>query len=185
MTQHLLGAYGLFWSKDEVNWSPGSRRSWQLLGKRGVNSGTLQVCDFRRARGFYILFDDYGAYYVGLARGKEGIGQRLKSHVKDSSKSWSRFCWFSFDDVVATDDHGWSELAVRDAVKASSAEHVLRELEALLIIGLGTRDQNKMRFQAAEEWTQVTTADALPRGALHKIDRGRFTDHDLNFYLAE
>lgn len=36
-----------------------------------------------------------------------------------------------------------------------SAEEVIGDLEALLITVLGIRRQNQMRFQDAEEWTQV------------------------------
>ena len=34
-------------------------------------------------------------------------------------------------------------------------EEVIRELEALLITVLGTRGQNKMKFQAGDAWAQV------------------------------
>lgn len=74
-----------------------------MLGKRGVNMGTLQFCDFRRASGFYVPFDDFRANYVGLAHGRGGIGGRLRDHYR-SEKPWSRFCWFSFDDVTGNPD---------------------------------------------------------------------------------
>ena len=32
---------------------------------------------------------------------------------------------------------------------------MIRELEALMITALGTRDQNRMRFLDADEWCQV------------------------------
>jgi hypothetical protein len=118
-----------------------------LLGKRGTNTGTLRVCDFRAARGFYILFDDHGANYVGLALGNEGIAARLVRHHKNADKKWSRFCWFSFDDVVTVKQvSGWSAIAERDAIKEVSATTTVRELEALLIMVLGGARQ-----QSADE----------------------------------
>ncbi len=89
---YLIGAYGMFWQASEVNWLPGLGRSWQLLGRRGTHAGTLRICDFRAARGFYVLFDDHGTNYVGLALGNEGIGARLVKPIKNKSKTWSRFC---------------------------------------------------------------------------------------------
>ncbi len=93
---HLFGAFGMFWNADEVSWSPGSGPSaWQLLGRQYRNAGSIRLCDFRRARGVYILFDDFGPVYVGLARGRGGLGGRLKDHRSDHlGGTWSRFCWF-------------------------------------------------------------------------------------------
>lgn len=167
---HLVGAYGLFWQRSEVVWSPGPGNSWQLLGRRGRNRGTVAVCDFRQARGFYVLFDDYGASYVGLARGREGIGQRLKHHETNRS-DWSRFCWFSFDDVEEVRAEGWCTVKRRDAVSSVDADTAVRELEALLIQILGTRQQNQMRFLEGTPWHQVTLADCQPGEILTKVDR--------------
>ena len=177
---YLIGAYGLFWRMDDVLWFPGNGRTWQLLGRRGTYRGTLRVCDFREARGFYILFDDYGANYVGLARSDHGLGSRLRNHVRDPKKSWSRFCWFSFDDVVAhRSAPGWSIVDRRDAVSQVNAETTVRELEALMIMVLGTRGQNQMRFLAAQQWEQVTLGDCYYGGALTKVDRALLSDFNL------
>lgn len=167
--QYLVGAYGLFWQRNEVFWRPGHGNSWQLLGRRGQNRGSLAVCDFRQARGFYILFDDYGARYVGLARGEQGIGQRLKSH-ENARSDWSRFSWFSFDSVVKSRSDGWKEVKRREAVDMIDPETSVKELEALLIQVLGTRDQNQMRFIQGETWTQVTLLDCQQSGILSKVD---------------
>lgn len=117
-----------------------------------------------------MLFDDYGASYVGLARGTQGIGQRLKSHDADEGKAWSRFCWFSFDTVSEIEADGWSTVVARDGVRAAGAEGVVRELEALLIKVLGARQQNQMRFLEADPWQQVTLADCQPGECLTKVD---------------
>jgi hypothetical protein len=172
-TGHLVGAYGMFWDREEVFWRPGQGpNKWQLLGRRNKNQGALRVCDFRQAKGLYLLFDDYGASYVGLARGAQGIGQRLKSHDADASKSWSRFCWFCFDNVADASAEGWSKVVPRDGVRAAGAEGIVRELEALLIKVLGARQQNQMRFLEADPWQQVTLADCQPGECLTKVERG-------------
>lgn len=184
---YLIGAYGLFWRADEVSWTPGLGRRWQLLGKRGTNANVLQVCDFRPARGFYILFDDHGATYVGLALGKNGIAARLVKHVKNDAKKWSRFCWFSFDDVVTdADANGWATVQKRDAIRQVTAHLAVRELEALMIMVLGAKDNvNQMKFLTGKPWTQVTIQDCQPGGALTKVDRSRLADSELRDYLDD
>ncbi|MGQ0467697.1 MAG: GIY-YIG nuclease family protein [Sporichthyaceae bacterium] len=162
----LIGAYGMFWSREEVDWNPGSGpNAWQLLGSVGKQKPKLRVADFRRARGVYILFDHFGAHYVGLARGSGGIGERLKAHTADRhAASWERFCWFSFDGVgEKTNAHGMTALEPRSKPVPTQDESVIGELEALLITILGTRGQNKMRFERAEQWSQVPfhASDAL------------------------
>jgi len=184
-TNHLIGAYGLFWQMSEVNWHPGNGRTWQLLGKRGSNRGSVQVCDFRAARGFYILFDDHGANYVGLARGEQGIAARLEKHVSNKTKKWSRFCWFSFDDVVAVPaSQGWSQVVRRDAISEVSADDTVREMEALLIMVLGARyNKAQMRFLTGKPWQQVTVQDCQRGGVLTKVDSDRLTDSEARDYL--
>lgn len=183
---HLVGAYGMFWVRDEVFWHPGQGpNKWQLLGRQNKNQGALRICDFRQAKGLYVLFDDYGASYVGLARGKQGIGQRLKAHHSEQRKTWSRFCWFSFDDVKDAKADGWSTVVGRDAVKSAGAEGVVRELEALLIKVLGSRQQNQMQFLEGRPWEQVTLADCQPGHALTKVDRSPVLQPEFAQALVE
>lgn len=184
----LIAAYGMFWQANEVNWTPGLGKRWQMLGRRGRNSPSLRVCDFRAARGFYILFDDHGANYVGLARGQHGIGSRLVTHFRDLDKQWSRFCWFSFDEVVDVDDlsSGWSCVKQRDAIDQVDAETTVRELEALLIAVLGARyNKAQMRFVKGEPWEQITIQDCQPGGALTKVARQQLADSELSEYVTE
>lgn len=179
-TQSLIGAYGMFWHRDSVNWEPGSGpNAWQLLGRLHKYRPALRFCDFRRAQGFYILLDDFGPNYVGLARGAYGIGSRLRAHHQDRTKRWTRFCWFAFDAVRDSGYDGWSELHRRDTVRNVSSETVLRECEALLIAVLGSR-QNQMKFMAAHRWNQVTDYDMTPFGLGIKVDRSRFTDPEFS-----
>lgn len=154
----LIGAYGMFWYRGEVDFElTEGATTWDMLGRRGMNAPTMRTVDFRRARGVYVLFDDYGAYYVGLARGKGGLGGRLRDHTRDKhAENWSRFCWFSFDGVAdEKDDRGLHLVEARDQPVPGDAESVIRELEALLITILNTRNTNTMRFQDAEPWEQV------------------------------
>lgn len=185
MAPHLIGAYGMFWERLHVNWNPGvTPKRWQLLGYRNTNKPALRVCDFRQAKGFYVLFDEFRATYVGLARGTGGVGARLKVHNKNKA-DWNRFCWFSFDDCV---DAGrllpqWSRVKPRDALRNMNAETVLKESEALLIAILGAKDQNEMRFQGAHQWTQLTPAQFVRGGVGLKVPVDGYTD-DLYRGLA-
>jgi hypothetical protein len=176
---HLIGAYGLFWQRNAVNWNPGSGpHAWQLLGRKNLNKPKLRVCDFRRATGFYVLFDEFRAVYVGLARGGNGIGSRLKMH-NAKRQDWSRFCWFTFDDVVDNKSDGWSSVRRREALRSASAEMVVRECESLLISILGSTTQNQMRFSRAEKWGQLLPLDFVPRGLATRVYSGNFTDRSL------
>lgn len=181
-SEHLIGAYGVFWLRDAVDWCPqGGPQAWQMLGYVGTNNPGLRFCDFRRAKGFYLLFDDYGATYVGLARGSGGLGARLKQHHQDESKRWSRFCWFAFDDVRDVKAlGGWSETVPRDAVRKAGHETLIRECEALLIVALGAQNQNQMRFQQAQRWRQVGEGDMARGGRGRKVASGGFTDRWLS-----
>lgn len=168
-----------------------------VVSYKGERRPGLRVCDFRPARGFYVLFDDHGAHYVGIARGQDGLGARLQKHNAEKS-TWSRFCWFAFDDVVDGGRDGWSRVDKRDAVESASPDLVLRECEALLIEVLGTgrvlkhseggrqvRVQNNMQFAAgAVRWEQLHEGDFQPGGVAHKVDAQGFTDRWLRS-LAE
>jgi len=129
----LIGAYGQFWRRHEVDWKPGRGRSWQILGKRGA-LGSTQICDFRRAHGFYILHNEHRANYVGLARGAQGIGQRLQEHDQLRNTrvaNWSRFSWFSLDalsSVVGKDDaERWLEIKHRPNLGGLSTRSAIGE----------------------------------------------------------
>jgi hypothetical protein len=43
----------------------------------------------------------------------------------------------------------------RDKPVPSQDESVIKEMEALLISILGTRGQNRMSFESADEWQQI------------------------------
>lgn len=182
---HLIGAFGMLWDRDAVNWRPGvTPTKWQLLGYRGRHNPKLRACDFRTARGFYVLFDDFRAVYAGLARGTGGIGARLRTHHVTRS-DWTRFCWFSFDDVADCDwSCTWAEVKPRVGVRDMSAEIVVREAEALLISVLGLTDQHSMRFQTARRWRQLTDAEFVPGAMGQRLDATGFTDPHFRALLT-
>lgn len=175
---HLVGAYGLFWDRYLVDWQPGAGSSaWQLLGKRNERPPALRVSDFRMANGVYVLYDDYGPRYTGLARGAGGLGARLRSHhIKPPRRTdWSRFSWFSFDDVVDDLKHeGWERVKRRAKPVPTDAEAIIREIEALMITVLGTT-QNRMRFQRAVRWDQLASHDAEVLEDRSVVDPSLFT----------
>ena len=164
----------MFWVRDEVFWRPGQGpNKWQLLGRQNKNQGSLRVCaTSARPRACTCCSTTTVLPTSGLREGSRGLGpKRLKAHHADESKSWSRFCWFSFDDVRDTKAQGWSTVIGRDAVKSAGAEGMVRELEALLIKAWWSRQQNQMQFLQGRPWEQVTLADCQPGGVLTKVDR--------------
>lgn len=180
---HLVGAYGLFWERSLVNWNPSQGSTWQLLGRRNVNAPVLRVCDFRIVKGVYVLYDDYGARYTGIARGNGGLGQRLKQHDTRVPRGvkWSRFSWFAFDDVVDINDqyYGWEQVRPRKQ-PVPNQEAVIREIEALLIQVLGTT-QNQMRFQNANRWEQLPGFEAARMKQSASVDPRLFTERPWDY----
>lgn len=164
---HLIGAYGMFWQRDAIDWDAGHGETYQLLGYRGGRLPKLEFCDFRRARGIYILYNDFGPTYVGRARGGEGIGSRLKKHHGDEQKDWNRFCWFSFDSVVRVGAGAyWSTVKRDQGARGITADSAIDELEALMITAFGLHGtQRVMKLVAAREvWTQLTVDECWPGG---------------------
>ena len=151
--------YGLFWRADEIEWSPGKgvRQEFRLLGRIGERRGTLRVADFRRQQGIYILYDEYGPAYVGLARG-DRLGARLLEHRRDHlAGKWDRFSWFGFNPVGDLADQE-GVLALDQPARSEEDEDLttIGDLEALLIAAIGPKlNRVKMRFASAEKWEQV------------------------------
>ena len=171
--KHLIGAHGLFWERDVVDWDAPRGQTFQLLGYRHSLRPKLQVCDFRRARGVYLLFNEYGPTYVGQARGAaDGIGKRLRAHHGDGFKDWTRFCWFSFDDVTPSPGlPGWCDVVREENARTVGAESAINDLEALMIVAFGLRSQNQMKLAASgSPWKQLTRDDCLPGGVGRKVD---------------
>ena len=153
-------SYGLFWRADASDWSPGPGKpnQFRILGRIGKNRPGLRIADFRRQQGIYILFDQYGPAYVGLAKG-DRLGARLGEHHRDHLvQKWDRFSWFGFNPVgAAPDNDGVLSLNQprRDVTDDTSTS--IGDLEALLIAAMGPKlNQQKMRFDSAERWEQVS-----------------------------
>lgn len=152
-------SYGLFWRADEIEWFPGqgNRKEFRLLGRVGKNRPGIRVADFRRQQGIYILFDEYGPAYVGLAKG-ERLGARLRDHHGDHlANRWDRFSWFGFNPVGATPDKdGVLSLNQPRRDVTDDTSTTIGDLEALLIAAMGPKlNQQKMGFDEAERWEQI------------------------------
>lgn len=159
----FIRAYGMYWDRSEVNWSPGqgNKGGFRLLGRDGKQYPKLKVCDFRPQRGIYILYDDHGPVYVGLAK-QQDLGNRLRDHtyLTDAlSARWSRFSWFGWCRVlVSSGDDGAKLLGKVPQKVLTNSDSTIRDIEALLIESLGThRTSNiqKMKFASALKWEQV------------------------------
>lgn len=161
----LIQSYGLFWRADEIDWHPDSRARDKhgvartaLLGHRGVQAPTLEVADFWRQQGIYILYGNYGPHYVGLAT-TTGLGRRLRDHLHDRHKrQWDRFSWFGFRAVrIGRDRTGISLLASMTSQRRVLNQSMIREMEALLIYAMGLSNITQTRFPGARrgEWQQV------------------------------
>ncbi len=154
----LIKAYGLFWRADDLDWKPGRGNQFRLMGRRGKNRGALRLADFTEQSGLYILYGDYGPYYVGLVRA-ERLGRRLRSHHETDhhSGNWDRFSWFGFRQVLkARNEEGICQLRRLAVVSLGNPGHELADMEALLIRALGlSRNLNRMNFRSAQRWEQV------------------------------
>ena len=130
----------------------------------------MKVADFRFQRGIYVLYDDYGPYYVELTR-VGTLGGRHKTHRKDvHADRWDRFSWFGFCPVLQSRHVDGTRVIgkVREQLLTDS-KWAIRDLETLLIRSLGTQHRGNslhMRFAQAQQWEQVMAHEAE-----HYLDR--------------
>ena len=154
----LIHSFGLFWRVSEINWNPGTgvKDTFRLLGRRYTNSPTLKVADFRNQQGIYILYGNFGPYYVGLTR-KQGLGKRLKDHRTDKhGKLWDRFSWFGFCEHGEPDSQsGICPIAPLAELTMGPPEEAIGDIEALLIKSMGLSNLANMKFKLARKWLQV------------------------------
>ena len=157
----FIRSYGMFWDRAEVDWAPGAGNAnqYRLLGRSGAFNPKLRVCDFRSQRGIYVLYDDHGPVYVGLARDQD-IGNRLREHTRNHRRhTWDRFSWFGFRRVLeGREPDGTRRLGQVPAKLLSNSESTIGDIEALLIQCLGTYrtgNRQQMRFVSADHWTQI------------------------------
>ena len=154
----LIRSYGLFWRRSEIEWNPGqgNKDSFRLRGRTGTNNPGLKLADFRSMQGIYILYGNYGPYYVGLTR-KQGLGKRLKDHLTDKHcYKWDRFSWFGFCITSApSKDTGFCSIKPLAEMSVGSPNDAIADMEALLIKAIGPMNTVDMKFQKAKEWQQV------------------------------
>ena len=155
----FITSYGLFWNRDEVMWHPGqgARKVFRLLGRDGVNAPNISLADFTNQKGIYILYGNYGPYYVGITK-KKGFGRRLKDHcMNQHSGNWDRFSWFGFCHVQkATEADGIRKVKPDLALtKSGSPSQTITDTEALLIRVMGLSNINTTKFKSAKEWIQI------------------------------
>ena len=155
----LINAYGLFWHAEEVNWrGKADGPKFRLLGRVGGLKPGLRLADFRTQSGLYVLYSDYGPYYVGLTQ-EARLGSRLASHMlRDQHRGkWDRFSWFGFRKVRRkADSDGLCHLMTLALSPKSNPRREIADMEALLIKALGLQSNlRKEDFKEAEQWTQV------------------------------
>jgi hypothetical protein len=161
---NLIKAYGLFWRLDETEWvhEGASSRNLRLLGRHGGH-----VSDFWRQWGLYVLYGNYGPYYLGIS---SEVGKRVHDHFKGQRhrNKWDRFSWFGFNEVVdATDRNGLSMINVREKpARRKSSEvkfaNALADIEAVLFRAMspvGNDATPAFGDPRVQEWKQVKLRD--------------------------
>lgn len=164
-TAGFIRAYGMYWKADGVDWYGSSTRPHKELlgrvGKQGMSS--LKVTNFWEQRGIYILYNDYGPYYVGRTSGDGmNLGKRLSQHAIGPSPHvdrWDRFSWFGWHGTLAsTDARGLQRLRAMPKRLLTDSYTTIGDIESMMIQALGTINRGNARvetFAAAAEWTQV------------------------------
>jgi hypothetical protein len=119
----------------------------------------LRVVDIRTQRGIYVIYGDHGAHYVGLAS-EDRLGWRIREHArKDSEEDWDKFSWFAFDEVLLHRDADGLCIIHKSDFSGGDPQKMIRDVEALLIKVLNTKNIQDSRFKGAEEWKQILKAD--------------------------
>ncbi|MGN0008032.1 MAG: HTH domain-containing protein [Alistipes sp.] len=141
---HIIKNYGMFWSRDNVD--------WKTANLYGCQNGSSSNVNFKDQVGVYLLHDAREVVYVGQAV-KQPISKRLADHCKDRLNGrWDRFSWFGFYGV---DEDG--RLITNDFHNTNfSIENVANTLEAVLIEGLEPRQNRKNGNDFGYEFLQAT-----------------------------
>lgn len=164
----LIRAYGMFWRVDEVDWygrgrAPDLLPRFALLARLGdLRRAATLVADCKEQRGIYVLYDNYGPYYVGVTV-KRGLGIRLREHLNDEhAGQWNRFSWFGFRAVQPPmTSHGISTLVSMEMSSEATVvrSKVISQMESLLIHAMGPRNLHMDAGSlASDEWKQITKA---------------------------
>jgi hypothetical protein len=150
----IISSYGLFWRADEVAWFPGQGKNFRLYGRRGSSGKSLQICDFWRQEGIYILYGNLGSYYGGLTK---HLGYRLRDHMRDKHNgNWDRFSWFGFRKILrGKDEYGLHKLGTMAATTSVKSKSVIKDLEALVLKAMAVQNANDSHFTIGKRWEQV------------------------------
>jgi hypothetical protein len=163
---NLIRSYGLFWRLDETEWlsKRHTPRPLRLLGRRGG-----QVSDFWRQWGLYVMYGNYGPYYVGIS---SQLGKRLHNHHKSERHhdKWDRFSWFGFNEIgIASDSDGIALIQHPTKIQRGKTSevkfsHALSDIESVLFRAMspvGNDATPAFGDPSAKEWKQVK---------LHEVD---------------
>jgi hypothetical protein len=83
----LINAFGMYWARSLVLWSPTPR----ILGQQQPSSNPVDFCG---QRGVYLLHDGRDVVYVGRTT-DQALGSSLRQHTVDRLNGrWDRFSWF-------------------------------------------------------------------------------------------
>jgi hypothetical protein len=152
--------YGLFWRREEVLWNPGVGHDFRLIGRQGERNPALRLANFREQAGVYILYNNYGCYYVGIVPAGR-LGDRLREHHEHHDDhrvtDWTRFSWFGFREVLqGRDESGFCKLREMPQVRIGCPEEWIHDIESLLIRAMGpSRQVRDECFTYEERWEQV------------------------------
>ncbi len=169
-TAGFIRAYGMFWLRDEVDWKGADSAPYkELLGRIGRNSPGFRMANFWDQRGIYILYNDYGPYYVGKTVGHDmNLGRRLSHHYFGTNGSphkgkWNRFSWFGWRATLeGVDKRGLRKLRRMPARLLADSRTSVQDIESLLIHALGTihvANGRRETFAAAMRWEQVLQSE--------------------------
>lgn len=144
----LIGSFGMFWHRNEVDWRTPKVR---LLGVQLTGGDPI---DFSEQAGIYLLHEGNRVIYVGRVT-ESRLGARLWEHTRDRLKArWDKFSWFGVRSVG--DDGKLGEVPP----PGMSIEALIATMEALMIEGLEP-PQNRRQgdgFKALEFIQEVDPA---------------------------
>lgn len=170
----LIRNYGLFWRKDQIDWS--ARRHGELLGLGQKNKKKGRV-NFADQRGIYALYDDtFRLVYVGQAGGRERrLFARLRSHAHSVlSERWTRFSWFGICPVEWRNGSVGGLTDVDDQITTDKV-NVINHLEAILIMAA----EPVTNRQGGRFGKEVVHFRQVPLNVLEAFDDDVVEDEDI------
>lgn len=153
-----IRAYGIKWSRGEIDWPPAEGEPLVLLGRHGESF--VNACG---QMGLYVLYTGDDLLYLGVAR--HSLGEQLSSHLdQDRLGAFDRFSWFGFCPVTDTvDDDGTVKLRTVTSLTLGDSKTAMSDVQSLLIRLI--RPPGNWRFdpfREADEWLQVKRGDPRP-----------------------